>query len=294
MNKRMESIYNIMPLRIKEGLYRIDNVLIEEIRIKANAPVFVYSKNQEFYLFYNNEVIYTSIDDIAEILKRATKNSVYAYLEDIKNGYITIDNGHRIGICGRAVYENDKLINIKEISSLNIRCANELTGVGQKIFENIFDGSDLKNTLIISPPKCGKTTVLRDITRLMSGVKNMRIVLIDERDEIAASFMGASTVDVGDRTFVLSGYLKKEGFSHAVRSLSPTVVICDEIGDDKDVSLIQSVLVRGVKIVASIHGSSVEEVLNKNKFNCFERIIVLNKNFQSKIYSLKNGEYYEL
>lgn len=294
MNKRFESILNLMPHKIKDGLCKLSDIAIEEIRVKANAPVLIYSKNTEFNIYSDNEVVYASMDDINEILKKATKNSLYAFLEDIKCGFITIENGHRIGVGGRAVYEGNKLINIKEISSLNIRCANEIPGVGERIVNNIFEEGILKNTLIISPPKCGKTTVLRDITRLLSKMKSMKIILIDERDEIASAYMGNSSNDIGERTFVLSGYLKKEGFTHAIRSLAPTVIICDEIGDSDDISVMNFAIVRGVKIIASIHGDCIEDVLYKNNFKSFERIVLLDKNYKSKIYTLNNGEYYEL
>lgn len=294
MDKKMESVFNILPDKIGRALYPFCESLIEEIRIKVNCPVFIYIKNKEYTLYCNNEIYIAGKDDIDYILKKSTKNSLYAYMEDIKSGFITIDNGHRIGISGRAVYENGKLINIKDINSLNIRCANELKGIYKEVYNKLFLNKDIENTLIISPPKCGKTTLLRDLTRFLSNNKNVKIALIDERDEIASSYMGRDYNDVGKRTFVLSGYLKEEGFSHAVRSLSPDIIICDEIGDKEDFNIISYALLRGVKIIATLHGEGILKIKDKNEFNDFKNIIVLNKNFEFKLYKFTDGEYIEL
>ncbi len=293
MEKRMESVFDILPESMNKALKPFYESLIEEIRIKINCPVFIYIKNKEHTLYYNNEIYIVSKEDIDYILKKATKNSLYAYMEEIKNGFITIDNGHRIGIAGRAVYENNKLINIKDISGLNIRCANELKGVYEKVYNKLFLNKDIENTLIISPPKCGKTTLLRDLTRFLSKNKNIRLALIDERDEIASSYMGKDYNDVGKRTFVLSGYSKEEGFSHAVRSLSPDIIICDEIGGKEDFNIISYALKRGVKIIATLHGDGILKIKNEKEFNLFKNIVVLNKNFEYRIYKFTEGEYVE-
>ena len=290
MDKRMESIFNILPDSIIKALKPFCDSLIEEIRIKINCPIFIYIKSKEHTLYYNNEIYIAKKEDIDYILKKATKNSLYAYMEDIKNGFITIDNGHRIGIAGRAVYEDKKLINIKDISSLNIRCANELKGVYENVYNKLFKNKDIENTLIISPPKCGKTTLLRDLTRLLSKNKNIKIALIDERAEIASSYMGKDYNDVGERTFVLSGYSKEEGFSHAVRSLSSDIIIADEIGGREDFNIISYALKRGVKIIATLHGDGIFEIKNKREFSAFKNIVVLDKNFDYKIYKFTDGE----
>lgn len=282
MNKGFESVICILPERIKNALSSQVFDMIEEIRIRVDAPVYIYGNNKEFYLYESDRMLYAAKDDINFILQKATCNSLYTYTEDIKNGFITIKDGHRIGVCGRAVYENGKLINIKDISALNIRCASEIKGVGSEIAKRIYDSGILKNTLIVAPPKCGKTTVLRDVARILSLNKGMKTVVIDERDEIAAGFMGKNSNDVGERTFVMSGYLKKEGFSHAVRGMAPTLIICDEIGNEEDYKIIKDALLRGVKIVATLHGNS-EKDLPDECYKLFEQIVYLNKNFESTI-----------
>lgn len=291
---KIKNILDVMPLNISKAIEKHKDIFIEEIRIKLSSPIFLYSKNKEYFLYNDNEIIYATKEDISYILKKATKNSLYTYTEDIKNGFITIEGGHRIGIGGRAVYEKGRLINIKDISFLNIRCANEIEVVGEEILNKIFYNDYIYNTLIIAPPKCGKTTFLRDLTRLISNNRNVKLALIDERDEIASSFMGLSSNNVGDRTFVLSGYLKKDGFSHAVRSLSPDAIICDEIGNDEDFEAIYNAIIRGVKIIATIHGKNIEDIIGNNKYHAFERVVVLDKFFNKKIYKLDKGEYIEL
>ena len=149
MNERIGSVLNILPSDIKNGILEFKNEMIEEVRLKAYSPVFIYVNNKEYTINRNNEVLYATMEDIDFIIKKATKNSLYAYLEDIKNGYITIENGHRIGLCGRAVYENNQLINIKDISSLNIRCAGEIKGAGERFIKHIYENGSIKNMLII-------------------------------------------------------------------------------------------------------------------------------------------------
>ena len=180
------------------------------------------------------------------------------------------------------------------INFLNIRCANEIKGAGARAYPYIYDGKNVCNTLFVSPPGCGKTTILRDVARLLSKNSNIKIVIIDERDEIAARSTDTETCDVGKRTFVLSGYSKKDGFSHAVRSLSPTVVICDEIGFENDFLSIEEAVVRGIKIIASIHGDDIDDIAGNNKLDIFKRFIVLDSSFNLKVYEKKEKEYVEL
>ncbi|MBR4892468.1 MAG: Flp pilus assembly complex ATPase component TadA [Clostridia bacterium] len=291
MNKGTKSLLCILPDNIKEGIINIGDVIIEEIRIKSDSRVFVYSKNKEYCLYYKGEVIRATSSDINFILKKATDSSFYAFDEKIKQGYITVFGGHRIGISGEAVYGKDGIINIKNISFLNIRCANEIMGAGEEVFLKLFN-ERVENTLIVSPPKCGKTTLLRDLTRLISKTKGIKVVLIDERDEIAASFMGSNANDVGERTFVLSGYLKKDGFSHAIRGLSPDVVVCDEIGGPKDFLNILDASKRGVNVIATIHGNSMEDI---GEFKgVFKNIVFLDKNFKLRLFKIRGGDFYEL
>ena len=294
MNKGNESLMSLMPPYIKESLAKQKTGKIEEIRIKINAPIYVYSGNKEYVLYDETGVIIVKESDIKYILEKATDNSLYAHTEEINQGFITVASGHRIGVGGKAVYENGKLKSICNLSFLNIRCANEIKGVGEKVYNHIYNGKSVHNTLFISPPGCGKTTVLRDVARLLSANSNMKVVIIDERDEIAAKYINKELCDVGKRTFVLSGYSKKDGFSHAIRSLSPTVIICDEIGFENDFLSIKEAMVRGVKVIASVHGSGIEDVKSNEELRAFKIFVVLDRYFAQKIYVKKAGDYIEL
>ncbi len=267
-DKRLKSAISILPEYIKEAILQRNYPNIEEIRVKAQSPLFLYGRKNEIILRdIKGEIIYASLKDMAEILKRATENSMYACTDDIKSGFITLFGGHRIGICGSAVTEGEKIIHIKDIQSINIRIAREIIGISNHLMRYIMENGKVKNTLIISPPKAGKTTLLRDIVRNLSNIENMKISLLDERDEIAALYHGIPQNDVGMRTFVLSGYSKKDGFIHSIRSLSPTVIVCDEIGGEDDLMSLKNAVNRGVKVISSIHGYSKEDVFKKKGMN---------------------------
>lgn len=250
---------------------------LEEIRIRKNKPViFSYSDMEKI----SDKIFYR--EDIEEFMERITSSSIYAYTDDIKNGYVTITGGHRIGICGTAVYENDKITAIKDITHINIRIAKELKGIGEGVFSKISTKSDIHNTLIISPPGMGKTTLLRDLTRLISNnIIKSKVSLIDERNEISATFMGNAQNDVGIRTDVFCGYTKYDGIMRAIRSMSPTVAILDEIGDKKDTEAILKCAHSGIKVIATAHGWNIDDVKeNLNELfenRIFDYFVILGK-----------------
>ncbi len=289
----MENICKVFPSYIKEEVLRFKKNEVEEIRIKINSPVFLYAKDGEHVLCHNGMVVIATKEDIDYILRSATGNSLYAYSEDIKNGFITVKGGHRIGVSGRMVYDNKSTLAVKDISGLNIRISGRGKKVGNSVIDFVYKDGCLKNTLIVSPPKCGKTTLLRDLIRIASDVKKERVVLIDERDELASSHDGICSCDVGKRTLVLSGYSKRDGFSHGIRGLSPTLIACDEIGGKEDREILFDGIKKGVRIIATLHGEA--EFLNKYpETQLFERIIVLDKDFSPSFFERRGGVFYEL
>ncbi len=289
----MENICKLFPSHIREELMKITFESIEEIRIKINSPVFVYTRAGEHILYRNGTMLLILKDDIDYILRCATGNSLYAYSEDIKNGFITIKGGHRIGISGRIVYDNKTILAVKDISGLNIRVSGKEKRVATNVISFVYKDNILKNTLIVSPPGCGKTTLLRDLIRIVSDERKERVVLIDERDELASVYEGVCGCDVGKRTLVLSGYGKKEGFSHGIRGLSPTVIACDEIGGNEDLEILFEGIKKGVRIIATLHGE--REFLNEYKeAELFSRVIVLDKNFRPYFFEKRGGSFYEL
>jgi len=295
---RYEEILKVLPQDINK---LIKDILIEkpvqEIRIKINKPILIYLSASEILLPY-----LVKEEDLKQILVKISNYSLYAYEEEIKQGYITIKGGHRIGIAGECVLVNREIRTIRNISSINIRICREVIGCSNELMKYISDNDRVYNTLIVSPPKCGKTTILRDIARNISdgmpiiGLSGKKVSIIDERSEIAACYNGVPQLNVGIRTDVLDNCLKKEGMIMAIRSLSPDILICDEIGTKGDIEALNMAFNSGVNIVVTIHGYSIDDIFNRNIFKdllenrILERIVILsNRNRVAnieKIYSV--------
>ena len=282
MDKVMEEIISKLPIEIGENLAKCEDKNLQEIRFRVMRPAMLYYSDRKSYLGNNGESDITSAvvlaaADIEKLVANFCRNSVYAYFENIKGGFVTLSGGHRVGIAGRAVKTHDSISNITEFSSVNIRIAREYKGSCEKCIDFIKSDERIKNTLIISPPGCGKTTILRDIARTLG--EEHKVSIIDERFEIAAQNRGVPQFDIGTETDVLSGFSKKDGITHALRSLSPDVIICDEIGTKEDVISIENILKGGCKIITSMHGYSIEEAMQMKKelMSLFEVIVMLRK-----------------
>jgi stage III sporulation protein AA len=301
MNKRLESLLSFLPERMKISVSRVSNDILntlEEIRIRICQPVILLTNTQELFLkdASTNTFYVPGTEELKEILERITKSSFYAYLDDIKNGFVTVEGGHRIGICGRGVMDNGSIGNIKDISFLNIRIANEKKGISDRILPQILENGAVKNTLIISPPQAGKTTLLRDITRNISNtLQGGKVSLIDERGEIAAIYNGIPQNDIGIRTDVLTGIPKSDGMILAIRSLSPTVLITDELGSCKEVDAVFTAINSGVKIITTVHGEDEMEIQKREDLKSlfqnrvFQKIIILNASKKDRIFKIMNG-----
>lgn len=282
----MDNILPLLPLPICEAITKMPVELkkdITEIRIRVNQPLMlVYGASDLLQSYICRQ------EDINRVLQVVSKNSVYALEHELKEGFITVRGGHRIGLSGQITISDGKIKSLKNISSLNIRVAREIKGCADFLIPYIIKGRrEIFNTLIVAPPRAGKTTVLRDLARQISnGVLKhnfcgMQVSIIDERSEIAACDHGIPTLDVGMRTDVLDGCPKSEGMMMMIRTMSPGVVITDELGRKEDVAAIKEALNAGVSIVATVHGGSVEELLQRPDIkrvfddNCFKRIIIL-------------------
>ena len=296
--KRIDNILIKLPESIRDRIEKLPAQTLqqlEEIRIRTNTDTLLISGGREYSLRDGDEI---TAEVLEEILNRLLDYSYYAYEEELSRGYITIEGGHRVGICGRVTLENGQVHLIKDVSSLNIRRSREITGASEKILGAVLSPakapaesvpnagisagcrdekspvtSDLsgvcssaadygrmvvRNTLIISPPKCGKTTMLRDLARNLSNA-GFRIGICDERSEIAGCYDGKTSYDLGPRTDVLDGCPKADGILMLIRAMSPDVVMTDEIGKPEDAAAIRSALSAGVKIITTIHGSSFED-----------------------------------
>lgn len=270
----MKNIISILPREWKDNLNPSDFDGITDIRITESSPIFLYGRGEESVLKNKGLPCIPTGLHLAEIIRSASENSLYSYLEDIKEGFITIKGGHRIGICGKAVYDDGFISNIKNINGINIRVARELSGVSSEIIKKITSGGLVQSTVIISPPGGGKTTILRDIARILGNTPNMRPVLIDSRYELGAENRGTLALDVGKRTLTLSGYRKKDGFSHGVRNLSANVILCDEIAAE-DIPSLRFASTCGVTLIVTAHANSLQELKRKMDISFAKRVVVL-------------------
>ena len=238
--------------------------LIEEIRLRAERPLVVKERSHEYGVNSTgicriSESYVVKIEDIARTFEIMTDSSRYALEDEIRAGYLTLCGGHRVGISGKAVLESGQIKTFKYINGLNLRLARAVIGAADPLMRSIVNRGQVVSTLIISPPGCGKTTLLRDICRQVSD-QGFNTVVIDERSEIAACHRGIPQLDVGRNSYVIDGCPKAEGISIALRGLAPEVIITDEIGHPDDGSALADVIRAGVAVVASCHGADWDSV----------------------------------
>lgn len=243
-----------------------------EIRLRAKQPLLIVSAGGDYYIAPDGKAAQRPQDayfctegDIWQIVQAICKNSFYALEEELRGGYVTLEGGHRVGLCGQAVLENGRIKTFKNFSALNIRVAREVKRCADTLYPYLFDGQKkLRSTLLISPPRCGKTTLLRDIARKLSmggeGFRGMQVGVVDERSEIAACKNGVVTNDLGYRTDVLDGCPKAFGMMMLIRAMAPDVIVTDEIGRREDVVALEEALHAGVKVIATAHGGDLDDI----------------------------------
>ena len=259
-------IYQIFSNLLQENP-QIANEL-QEIRIRVDKPIILKLREKDLILQYN--ILQT---EILQIVERLCENSIYAYKNQICEGFITIKGGHRVGLTGSCVIENGKITNIKYISSLNIRIAREVKNCSTRILREIIDieNKTIYNSIIVAPPGRGKTTILRDIIRRLSdGIEQINFRgktcgVVDERGEIAAMYKGAPQNDVGIRTDIIENVSKNKGIHMLIRTMAPEIIACDEIGSKEDVEAIHYALYSGVKGIFTMHGKNVEDIKNNKQ-----------------------------
>ncbi len=265
----IDEILKVLPSYIANDIVKLNCIQnITEIRLRTRSKVILRCVNKEIVL----ECIVTT-KAILDILLNVSKNSIYAIQNDINNGFVIIKGGHRIGISGEVVYVDGKIKNIKNICSLNIRVARQIYGCADKILPKIIENGIIKNTLIISPPGCGKTTLIRDIVRQISnGIPSLNVTgknvsLIDERGEIASVYEGVASLDVGVRTDIMSNVTKSTGMKMMIRSMAPDVIATDEIGGHLDILAIKEAILSGVNVIFTMHGDSLKSVMKNPEVN---------------------------
>lgn len=283
-----------LKLRTIMGKLTLDYDKLQEIRLRMNAPLLIIYANQESFITEDamisdnpRKAIIITKNEIKETMEYISNYSLYAFEDEIRQGFITINGGHRIGIAGKTIMEDDVIKGMKHISFINIRLAHQVKGCANPVLPYLFNeqASGIFHTLIISPPRCGKTTLLRDIIRQLSNGSNqhpgMSIGVVDERSEIGACYMGTPQNELGMRTDILDCCPKAKGMMMLIRSMSPQIIAVDEIGSKEDMDAIDYVIGCGCKLIATVHGSSIEDIKNKPilgelvKKKLFERYIIL-------------------
>ena len=265
---------------------------VQEIRLRAGAPLMVVGNGRELFLDRVGRAWSSAIQgyrvsarEVTKTLEKVSSYSLYAYEAEMRSGFLTVQGGHRIGVCGRTIVENGHIVGIRDISFLNIRIAHQIRDCALQFLPYIYEGTRLKHTLIMSPPGCGKTTVLRDLVRLISDgngfAKGQSVGIVDERSEIAGCSQGVPQNDVGLRTDVLDGCPKTEGLLMLVRSMSPAVLAVDEIAGEADKRALLTAAASGCRVLATAHGEVYEDIYRRKDLRSlwedglFERCLLL-------------------
>lgn len=267
----------VFPDNLRLALQKLPGILLhqlEEVRIREDRPLEINSGGKFYYLKPNGELtenpaeaFRTGREESHRLLDLITNHSVYTMEEELRKGFITLPGGHRVGIAGRTVLSGGRVDHIRDISGFNFRIAREIKGASEGVLPYLLDHQrkQVYHTLIVSPPQQGKTTLLRDLARVLgsggTGGKaswpSLKVAIIDERSEIAGCRSGVPSFDVGPRTDVMDACPKAEGIMMMIRSMSPDVILVDEVGRPEDAAALEEALHAGVKVIAAAHGSGI-------------------------------------
>lgn len=266
----------------------LDYDKLYEIRLRVGRPLFLaYDGGECFLKRREKEPYLVTQEDLKETLEYVSGYSLYAYEDEVRQGFLSVQGGHRVGVTGKVILNGNQIQGMKYISCINVRLAHQIKGCADSVMPYIQNKEWIAHTLIISPPRCGKTTLLRDIIRQVSngreGIEGLTVGVVDERSELAGCYQGIPQNDLGIRTDILDGCPKAEGMHMLVRSMSPAVVAVDELGGEEDFQAVKSVIHCGCKLIATVHGNSLQDVLEQPLFkklleeHVFERYILLGK-----------------
>ncbi|MFR5600984.1 MAG: stage III sporulation protein AA [Lachnospiraceae bacterium] len=296
------------------SLAQVDFEQVQEIRLRVQAPLLILYQNREYYLTGagklsgNSEEAYVvSRQELRETMEYISNYSLYAFEEEMKQGFITIQGGHRIGIAGKTVMDDSHVRAMKFISFINVRLSHQVKGCSQPVLPYLYEDGEILHTLIISPPRCGKTTLLRDLIRQISNgnerQEGLTVGVVDERSEIGACYQGIPQNELGIRTDILDCCPKAQGMMMMIRTMSPRVIAVDEIGSREDLEAMEYVMNCGCKLLATVHGKSIDDMKQKPVLRklfqerVFERYILLNNENRIgnvvQIYDARGNQLYQ-
>lgn len=289
-----ENFYGLFSASIRELLCRSSVRLswLQEVRLRAGKPLLLHLNGREVSVMPDGTLTPDAAcgycvtpEDIRGTLESISGYSLYAFDEELRQGFLTVQGGHRIGVTGKVVMDGQTIGCIRHISFLNVRLAHEVIGCADSVITYLTDGNTVYSTLILSAPGCGKTTLLRDLIRQISNgtgkLQGHTVGVVDERSEIAGAWQGIPQNDIGIRTDVLDCCPKTEGMRMLLRAMSPQVIAVDELGGKGDAEAVENVFRCGCRLIATAHGSSLEDVKQRRELRAlienqmFERYVVL-------------------
>lgn len=266
----LKETFKYIPQKFRNPLKMVSQEDIQEFRLRINRPFAVTIFNEEKYLTIDgtltddiNKGIICTKQDILQSFDAVCNHSVYSYTNELSQGYITIEGGNRVGLCGTYIYKGNNIHTIKDISSLNFRIAHQVVGSAESILK-MADFSSPKGLLIVGRPLSAKTTILRDLSRIVS--KKFKISIIDERSELASIYNGVPQNDVGLKVDIFNNYPKDIAITNAVRTMSPDIILCDEIGTIQDFKAIKKGGICGVKFICTAHAESITQIFKNENF----------------------------
>lgn len=273
----INEVMQLLPMSLRNILVKMttdQQKSIKELRLRAEKPIVAVTQKGSAFVSQSGKLSYIisdslpkiTCDELSQTVKRICGFSVYSHQSEINSGFVTVRGGHRVGMCGTAVTENGKIISVRDISSINIRIADERLGCANEIMSKLFYNG-LSNVIIAGAPMSGKTTVLRDLIRQISNGnagEYYKCAVIDERCEICGTNGLVYENDVGENTDVLNNYIKEEGISQAVRTLSPDIIFCDETASDEEADRILNGIMCGVHFAVTVHAGSIDDLYKRS------------------------------
>lgn len=292
--EKWDELIRIFSKDIRTILKRtcVDYENVQEIRLRIQGPLLMIQNNREYYITPEGklskspgEAFRASRRDLKETLEYISSYSLYAFEEEIRQGFITIQGGHRIGLAGKVIMDSQGIRSMKFVSFVNVRLSHEVRGCADRVMPYLYEKGEFLHTLILSPPRSGKTTLLRDMIRQVSDgtgpEPGMTVGVVDERSEIGACYQGEPQNELGMRTDILDCCPKALGMMMLIRTMSPQVIAVDEIGSQEDLAAMEYAMNCGCKLIATVHGTSMEDIRLKPVLGrllqeqWFERYVVL-------------------